>query len=476
MISSLLSALSKLHDESTLRERIRANLNEWASELLEPLGLTPRAHHRILLSCLDRIATGELRRLLVLMPPGSAKSTYTSVVFPIWWFIQHPRSSIIAVSCTSSLVEHFSRQIIGIVEENPKRVGFSLKSGDRSASHWRTTTGGEYFAAGVRGTVIGRRADIVIVDDPVRSMAEADNPRHRRHLWEWYSSELISRLKPGGRIVVVMTRWHEQDLAGRLLDQDPGGWHVLRLPALAEPGDPMGRPLGAALWPEWESAEALEQKRAVVGPRVWAALFQQSPQGPEDRLFEVGRIGSQDPETHRSPVRQRTVRAWDLAATAASGENNPDWTVGVKLSHDERGAFVVEDVVRLREDWGHVREVIVSTARSDGHSVVVGLPIDPGQAGKAQVGAISSSLVGYRVFASRESGTKWSRALPVASQIAAGNVSVRKGAWNREFFDELRAFPGGEKDDQVDALSRAMNTLSEFPESGRRLFVPFNLR
>lgn len=413
---------------------------------------------------------------MVLMPPGSAKSTYVSVIFPIWWFIQHPDSSVIAASHTSALAEHFSRRIHKLIDDHRRKIGFNLQTGERSASHWRTDAGGEYFAVGVRGAVTGRRADLVIIDDPVKSMEEADSPKHRQYLWDWYTAELTTRLKPDARIVIVMTRWHEQDLGGRLIAHGNDDWTVLRLPAVAEENDPVGRPPGAPLWPEWESLDALAEKQNVVGDRVWSALFQQSPHPSTGRLFNIDRILSINPLEPRPSSTERVVRAWDLAATPVIGSNDPDWTVGLKLAQEEGGTFVVEDVVRLRGDHRTVQQAILSTAKADGHSVIISIPLDPGQAGKAQIAHLTSFLAGYRVFTSREHGSKLSRAMLATSQIDAGNVLVRRASWYQSFIDELNSFPQGAKDDQIDALSRAFITLSESPNSGRRLFVPFNAR
>ena len=435
-------------------------------------GLMPAAHHRFLLQHLDRVASGDIRRLMVLMPPGSAKSTYSSVIFPIWWFMRHPRSSIIAVSHTAALAEQFSRSIHTLIEQHHHIIGFSLKSNDRSSGHWRTDAGGEYFAAGVRGAITGRRADLAIIDDPIKSMAEADSARHRQQVWDWYTSELTTRLKPGARIVLVMTRWHEQDLGGQLAARAPDAWRILRLPALAEANDQLERPIGAPLWPEWENQEALLQKRDLVGSRVWAALFQQSPLPPEGRLFKVSSL-----DVITAPLAAtRTVRAWDLAATAQTGGQDPDWTVGLRLGVTETGRYVIEDIVRLRGNAHTVEDAITATARSDGHAVVISLPIDPGQAGKAQIARLSSLLQGYRISSTREQGSKAARAAPVAAQIEAGNVAALKAPWLAEFIDELGAFPHGHKDDQVDALSRAFLTLLDLPGASRRVFIPFNVR
>ena len=476
MTSNSIANLLRFHDESTLRDRIRTSLTDWAVEVLASSGQTPSIHQRFLLTNLEMVAKGEIKRLMVLMPPGSAKSTYCSVVFPVWWFTQHPRTSIIAASHTAALVEHFSRRVHGLIEEHRHKLGLRLMDNHRAAGNWRTTTGGEYFAAGVRGGIAGRRADLAIIDDPVKSMAEAESARQRQYIWDWYNADLTPRLKPDARIVLVMTRWHEQDLGGQLLSRDGEGWTVLRLPALAESRDPIGRPPGAPLWPEWESLEALSKKREMVGSRVWSALFQQSPQPPGERHFRVQSIGlvSREEAIRFRPV--RTVRAWDLAATAADGQHNPDWTVGLRLTLEEGGRYIVEDIVRIRDNSIQIRDMIVATARTDGHAVLVSLPIDPGQAGKAQIAQLTSTLAGYRVYASREQGSKLSRALPVAAQIEAGNFLAVRGEWLRPFFEELAEFPQGAKDDQVDALSRAFLTLSDAPGGARQVFIPFNMR
>jgi len=475
MTSNSFTNILRLHDESVTRERIRTSLHDWAAEVMANSGLAPSAHHRCLLNNLQLIASGDIKRLMVLMPPGSAKSTYASVIFPIWWFIQKPQTSIIATSHTVGLVEHFSRGVQALIREYNRQIGFDLRENDHSSTHWRTTTGGEYFGTGIRGAVTGRRADLVIIDDPIKSMVEADSARQRQFLWDWFSSELMTRLKPGARIVVIMTRWHENDLSGRLLTQNNEDWTVLRLPALAELNDPLGRPPGAPLWPEWEDIEALKQKRAVVGGRVWSALFQQSPVSIVGSLFNINQLLAEDFGQNNDGTSRRIVRSWDLAATVPTESNDPDWTVGLRLS--QTGArFVVEDIVRLRGDYRTIQDMITSVARTDGHSVVVSLPLDPGQAGKSQIGELSALLSGFRVYTSRERGSKWSRAMLPAAQLNAGNLAIRPSVWNQAFLDELSTFPNGEHDDQVDALSRAFITLADFPKSSRRIHVPFNSR
>lgn len=441
------------------RALLRGSLLAWAEEALKEVHYSPARHHRLLIEELEKLSCGQFDRLMVLMPPGSAKSTYASILFPAWWFTQHPRTSVLAASHSASLAQHFSRRVRTLIDTKQGYLGFGLKSGQASVGAWTTTTGGEYAALGVRGAIAGRRADLVIIDDPIKSQADADSIRQREHLWEWYKADVSPRMKPGGKIVLIMTRWHPEDLGGQLLGQTEDNWRVLRLPAFAEENDQLGREIGDPLWPDWESQSALARKRALVGERIWSALYQQRPVASQMRLFNVDRITM----VEEMPVAatNAVVRAWDLAATIATGPNDPDWTVGLKLQRDRAGRFIVIDIVRMRGTPNQVEEAIVQTAHSDGSQVVISIPEDPGQAGKSQIAYLARQLAGFHVIATRETGSKLARATPLASQIETGNLGIVRAFWNDAFIEELRNFPYGRKDDQVDALARAFTALIE---------------
>jgi predicted phage terminase large subunit-like protein len=396
---------------------------------------------------------------MVLMPPGSAKSTYCSVIFPIWWFTQHPRSSVISASHSLQLAEHFSFRVRKLILAKRDYLGYSVAPDRRSIDSWNTNDGGEYVSIGVRGAIAGRRADLVIIDDPIKSQADAESSRQRNHIWEWYKSDVTTRLKPGGKVVLIMTRWHPDDLGGQLLEHGGAEWRVIRLPAIAEASDPLGRAVGMPLWPEWETQEDLLRKRDLIGERAWSALFQQTPLPSNGRLFSTDRIAV----VHRESDVDATVRAWDLAATNETGRNDPDWTVGVKLSRDRASRYCITDVARIRGTPHQVEELIVNTAQKDGVSVSVAIPEDPGQAGKSQMSYLTRQLAGFHVISGRETGSKATRAMPLASQVEAGNVSIISADWNRTLLDEMRDFPWGKKDDQVDALVRGFTTLTIRP-------------
>lgn len=442
--------------ERALRTGVRGDLGAWAGLALAAQGQVPARHHRVMIRELEAVPAGTCDRLMLLLPPGSAKSTYASLLFPAWFLARHPGAHVIGASHTAGLAAGFGRGVRGLLREHRGRLGVGVDAMSRAAHRFGTTGGGTYYATGVRGPVTGRRADLAVIDDPVKGHAEADSRVHRDALWDWYRSDLLTRLRPGGRVVLVMTRWHPDDLGGRLL---AGGeaWRVVRLPALAEEGDLMGRAPGEALWPEWEDAAALERKRLAMGDRAWAALFQQSPRTPGGRLFQVGRVAVTE-----AALPGVAVRAWDLAASVAG-----DWTAGVRIARSAEGMFQVQDVVRLKGGPEEVVQAIRATAERDGTGVVIGLPQDPGQAGRSQVAFLTARLAGWRVVSSPESGAKAIRAMPVASQVNAGTVSVLAGRWNAAFLAELEDFPGGACDDQVDALARAFGLAAAVPGVAR---------
>lgn len=454
-----------MSDELILRQKIRSSLADWATFALAARDHAPARHHLLIIAALEALTHGDTKQLMLLLPPGSAKSTYASLLFPAWWMAQNPTASVISASHTASLAESFGRGVRMLISDHSERLDLELRPDARAAGRFATTRGGEYFAIGVHGGVTGRRADLALIDDPVRSFVDAESSAARDRLWNWYRSELVTRLKPNGRVILIMTRWHSDDIAGRLLQQD--GWKVLRLPALAELPDPMNRAAGEALWPEWEDREALIAKQTTLGDRCFAALFQQAPLADSGRLFDLSKIQLLD----IVPV-GTSVRAWDLAGVGGQG-GDPDWTAGVKLSQSEQGSFVVEDVRRVRLPATEVAALIRDVAEQDGETVAIGLPRDPGQAGIYQVAMLTRMLAGFRVQSTPEEGPKIVRADPVASQVSAGNLYVRRATWNQIFLEELAAFPHGKKDDQVDALSRAFRMLTVRPQAAHFRSLPF---
>lgn len=427
---------------------------------------------------------------MIYAPPGSAKSTYATVLFPSWWFTQHPRSAIISASHTGDLAESFGRRVRNTVDANADLLGYTLSADSRAAGKWDTDSGGEYLAAGVGKAIAGRRADLAIIDDPVASRESAESDLERDRTYNWYRGDLYDRLKPGARVILIMTRWHEDDLGGRLdLDETEGGdkWHRILLPALCEhEDDPLGREIGEALWPTWEDERMLARKRRVVGEREWIAKYQQRPAPQGGAIFnpdqmtileylpteveEIGRgivikFDHLTRNMRRAVVADdaihipKRVRAWDLASTAAIGTRDPDWSVGLLMQRTMQRRYIIENVVRDRRSVQGIEDLIRECDQADSPDVVYNFAQDPGQAGKAQIASLVRLIPHRRVTWQVASGDKATRASPVAGQMNVGNISLLKAGWNGPLVDELSSFPNGVHDDQVDALSSAYERL-----------------
>lgn len=268
----------------------REDLTNWCIEALAKEEQTPAHHHLLLIRELEAVARGENDRLMIFMPPGSAKSKYTSELFPAWILSYCPGVSIIAASHTATLSERFARRTRNRVADYADVLGIDVSETNRAAAQWETTNEGEYFSTSVGGSVTGRRADLILIDDPVKSRAEAESETVRAATSEWYHADLYTRLRPGGAIVLIMTRWHEEDLGGMLLNEMSAGgdqWRILKLPALADsPDDPLGRKPNEPLWPEWEDYDAILRRRMILGEREFGALYQQNPRPAGTSFFD----------------------------------------------------------------------------------------------------------------------------------------------------------------------------------------------
>lgn len=439
------------------------------------------------------VRDGKSRRVIILAPPGSAKSTYVTKLAPPFFMVGG--LDVIGVSNTQSLAEDFSRESQGYARDNADDLGYSIVRD--AAEHWQTDNGGHYRAAGMLGTITGKRADVAFIDDPIRTREEANSEPLMDKQWRWFMSSLRSRLKPKASIFLILTHWSKGDLAGRLLEAQENMWDVVVLPAQAyeEPyedpenpqwyehtEDPLGRVPGEWLWADDEYGyaadleEALHEFETAGATLEWAALYQQRPTLAEGVLFKIENL-EVIPALPVGGVVE-WVRAWDLAATKKIGSRNPDWTVGVKMGRMTDGTFLVGDVIRFRGGPEQVEKMILATAKLDGHGIRISLPQDPGQAGKSQIANLTKMLAGYRVESSPESGDKATRAAAFAAQVNVGNVKMLAAGWNSKYRNELGEFGSSGKDDQVDASSRGFNAVAQrkiiviSPEMRKKAKVP----
>lgn len=397
---------------------------------------------------LERVASGETKRLMVFMPPRHGKTALVTVRFPVWWMERRPGLRVIVAAYNQTLANKFSRMSRKIAGY---RIG--LQNNRRAVEEWETVNGGWYRAVGVGGGVTGMGADLIIVDDPVKNREEAQSSTYRERVWDWYTDDLYTRLEPGGAIILVMTRWHEDDLAGRILSNGGNEWRVIRLPAIAEADDPLGRVIGEPLNPDRYPLGELEKIKTVMGSWAFEALFQQRPMPAEGGMFKGGWFKFVDVVPVDVTAR---ARYWDKAATADGG----DYTAGVRMSRTADGLYYIEDVTRGRWSSGERDKEIKRCAETDPPGTQIWLEQEPGSSGVDSVQAIIRMLAGFDVHAKPVTGSKVVRAGPLAAQAEAGNVVLVRGAWNAAFLDELTSFPNGAHDDQVDAASGAFGKLA----------------
>jgi predicted phage terminase large subunit-like protein len=447
-----------------LTELCRTSLSSFAAEALSPQGFTPAAHHRLIMREVEAVANGKTPRLILIAPRGAAKTTYVSRLLPAWYFAARPNTSIIAVSHTQEPAEQNSRAVQRLVREHAALLGYDLVND--AAGRWETSNGSLYTAAGVGQAVRGRRADLILVDDPLRSRAEAESETSRNSLWEFFHSDLLFCLKPRGGVVLIATAYHELDLMCRLEREQVDIWKVVRLPAISEgAGDPLGRPEGTPLWLDdngFGYGKRLLELRAEFEKhgrlRDWYAQMQGRPRPPEGAMFTPAMMPIIEPVMVPQCIEH--VRAWDLASSLRG-----DWSVGLLLgrAYDSSWAnkFIVLDIVRFRGPPEQVRSTVKAVARSDPPLTKIWLPKDPAQAGADQADSYIKMLSGYRVAAERMSGDKATRADAAASQANIGRIGMVRARWNSAFIEELASFPGGVHDDQVDALSLAFNKIEQ---------------
>lgn len=419
-------------------------------------------HIALIDDLLVRMAATRSGRLLLFAPPRHGKSQIVSHYYPAWYLLVNPTKRVILCSYEADFAASWGQKVRDTVNRWGALFGVKLRDDSKAKHRWEVVEfGGGMQTAGAGGPILGKGADLFIIDDPTKNAEEALSPTHRQKIWDWYLTTARSRLEPGASVVVTQQRWHTEDLGGRLAKEEPGAWTEVSITALAEPGDVLGRAPGAALWTERYDAPYLEGLRKTSS--TWfAAQYQQKPLDLEGGFFrglEKIRILDAAPTPDQFV---RRVRAWDLAATEKQAGADPDWTVGALLGRHKDGTFWLLDIVRQRLGPKGVRQLIRQTAEADGKSVPIRIEREGGASGKlAAFSIVTEELAGWSAAAVPAKAGKAERAEPWAAQIEAGNVCfVRNGA-TAAVLDEHRAFPSGAHDDCVDACSLGFSQVAQ---------------
>lgn len=426
----------------------------------------PAGHLEMLCYKLEAVERGELKRLMVFMPPRHGKSEVASKKFPAWYLGRNPDKEIIISSYAAELAYDFSRIARNTFREWGSRIwGLNLADDSGAVGRWGIQGHrGGLTAAGVGGPITGRGANVAIIDDPIKNKEEASSKTIRDKVWDWYRSTLRTRLAPSGAIVLVTTRWHEDDLAGRLLQEaEQGGeqWEVISFPAIATEDDVLGRKPGDPLWPQRYSLEELESIKASLGSYLWSALYQQSPQ-PEGGaifqrswfryFFEEGDcyiLAQPDGSTKR--VEKEKCWRFQTCDPAATERETSDYFVLTTFAVTPDKDLLILDVFRERAETTKHSSILLTHYRrwrprfqgvenkTFGLNIIQGLKKE-----------------GLPIKPLKADTDKVSRARPVAARYELGTVYHRQNAaWLTSLEDELLAFPNGEFDDQVDTVSYA---------------------
>ncbi len=477
------------------------------------------AHLLLIAAALERVERGECKRLMIFLPPGHWKSSLATGKFPSWYIGRNPKSQVLSICNDDELALDSSRANRDLIQNSEEYAevfpGIALADGQRSLKQWGIEGCYRYTfrAIGMQGGVTGRRGDLILIDDPVKNQQQVATKGQRDKLYTTYQRDIYSRLAPGGAIVLIMTRWHEDDLAGRLIRDMKSGegeaWEIICLPAIAEPGrreawdtvdggadkgayleavnlpagspysrseaedgqeppgdpegvalpiveaiDAIGRRAGEALWPERYDLAALEKKRGVSGSLAWAALYQQRPRLEEGGLLQSGKL--KRITIDQVPKLIKVYRFWDLAF---SDKEKADFCCGTLGGVDAEGNFYIIHQKRIKSLWPLSKPQIIQRALDDGGRVRCAIEANGTQLGYFHDVKHDPRMRSRTVVSQKPEGDKESRAALWGSRLIDGIVMIvvgeggELGNWQQELFDEMDGFPNAPHDDTVDSVS-----------------------
>jgi predicted phage terminase large subunit-like protein len=445
----------KVYQAAVEREKAQVSFMEYV-KVMWP-GFVHGRHHALMAKKFEAIAKGEMKRVIINMPPRHTKSEFASYLLPSWFLGLHPAKKIIQCSNTADLAVGFGRKVRNLVDSDQYSTvfpGVSLRQDSKAAGRWATNKNGEYFAIGVGGTVTGKGADLLIIHDP-RSEQEAalaaGNPEIYQKVYEWYTSGPRQRLQPGGAIVIVMTRWGEADLTGRVLQdalkREKGEeWELIELPAIMPSGNP--------LWPEFWSIDELEALKEELPVAKWNAQYQQKPTGEEGALVkrEWWKIWERD----RPPSCEYVIQSWDTAFTKSERSDFSACTVwGVfHLNEDPKDVNVILlEAYQERLEFPELKEKAFEMYNIWEPDTCI---IEAKAAGSPLIFELRRMGVPVQEYTPVRGNDKFVRINSVTDLFRSGKVWAPDTRWAHELIEQMASFPNAAHDDLVDSSTQAL--------------------
>ena len=413
-------------------------------------------HHKVMAKKFEEIASGKIRRLIINMPPRHTKSEFASYLLPAWYLGKYPNKKIIQCSNTAELAVGFGRKVRNLVGSDVYSTVFpnvALQSDSKAAGRWATNHGGDYFAIGVGGTVTGKGADLLIIDDPHSEQEAAiasTNPEIYDKVYEWYSSGPRQRLQPGGSIVVVMTRWAKRDLTGRIvqswIDKDGEEWEIIDFPAILPSGNP--------LWPEFWSLKELEALRLELPLSKWNAQYQQQPTSEEGAI--VKREWWKVWEKENPPPCEFIIQSWDTAFTKNERSDYSACTTwGVfNMNEDPNDTHIILlDAVKERLEFPELKQRAMEMYNEWQPDACI---VEAKASGAPLVFELRKMGIPVQEFTPTRGNDKITRVNSVSDLFASGKVWAPRKRWAEEVIEEMAAFPNSDHDDLVDSATQAL--------------------
>jgi len=443
-----------IYINSMKRENAQKDFMSFVKEMWP--GFINGAHHKIMAKKFEDIANGKTRRLIINMPPRHTKSEFGSYMLPAWFLGRDPSKKIIQCSNTAELAVGFGRKVRNLVgSEQYARIfpDVNLRSDSKAAGRWSTNANGEYFAIGVGGTVTGKGADLLIIDDPhseQEAAIAATNPEVYDKVYEWYSSGPRQRLQPGGSIIVIMTRWSKKDLTGRILksalEKDGDEWDIIEFPAIL--------PSGRALWPQFWDIKELEVLREELPLPKWQAQYQQQPTSEEGAL--VKRDWWKKWEQDNPPQCTYVIQSWDTAFTKNERSDYSACTTwGVfYLNEDElQPNVILLDAFKERLEFPELKEKAFNMYKEWTPDSFI---VEGKASGLPLIGELRRMGIPVSEFTPTRGNDKIARLNSVTDLFASGKVWAPPRRWADEVIEEMASFPNSDHDDLVDSSTQAL--------------------